>query len=73
MKKIWEINGPTLEDSIRIALKKIQKFAESRALAPVRLNVWNEGAAQLTVAITFQPGDSVHMGDWINSERAHNV
>jgi hypothetical protein len=70
MKKFWEINAVTIEDSIKIALKQIQKYVDKRRLVPTALTLWEErGHSELAVAISFEPGEPVNMADWINSER----
>lgn len=69
MKKYWEINSATLEDSIKIALKQIQKFAEKKTLKPVKLIQWEERVPELAVGIVFEPGQVDDIVEWINKNR----
>lgn len=73
MKKFWEINGPTIEESTKTAIKQITKFAQKRKLRPVELTQWEEGSTEVTVAITFEDANDnnvVSIPDWINSNRS---
>lgn len=73
MKKTWEINASTIEDSIRIAIKQIQKFIEKRKLTPIALLAWEERSMELAVTLVFDDANDINVVDmakWINEHKA---
>lgn len=71
MKKYWEINSSTLEESIVIALKQISKFAEKKKMKPVKLIQWEERASEVAIGIIFESGHEDNIMQWINNSRTH--
>lgn len=71
MKKYWEINAPTIEESIKIAFKQIQKFTDKKNVLPVKLIQYEERSTEVAVGIVFDIGNSgtMNMEEWINNNR----